>query len=193
MGSNFFGISNMRSEKSSSSSLSSKKNKKSNGSDKPKQPQRGLGVAQLEQIRLRSQITTCGFNNPPSNIIQENMMRMQGIGSYGYLDYSPPSSSTLSTYYGHHHPNNPMVSFENENLRYQDYETRTNDNFRGTRWSPNNVDVLNNSTYRQPGMSFQQLPTYFEDQRHNRINSMCPISQITHSSDHDDVDLELRL
>lgn len=34
---------------------SSRKGKKS-GSDKPKQPQRGLGVAQLEKIRIHSQM-----------------------------------------------------------------------------------------------------------------------------------------
>ncbi|XP_024968470.1 protein SPEAR1-like isoform X2 [Cynara cardunculus var. scolymus] len=41
---------------------SSRKGKKSN-SDKPKQPQRGLGVAQLEKIRLHSQL---GFH--PTNL-----------------------------------------------------------------------------------------------------------------------------
>jgi hypothetical protein len=41
---------------------SSRKGKKSN-SDKPKQPQRGLGVAQLEKIRLHGQM---GCNYHPS-------------------------------------------------------------------------------------------------------------------------------
>lgn len=50
---NFFG-GNERSSSSSGGS-SSRKGKKS-GSDKPKQPQRGLGVAQLEKIRLHSQM-----------------------------------------------------------------------------------------------------------------------------------------
>ena len=36
----------------------------SNNSEKPKQPQRGLGVAQLEKIRLQSQMATCGFLPP---------------------------------------------------------------------------------------------------------------------------------
>lgn len=62
MGSNYFGG-------SSSSSSSSRKGKKSgNNSDKPKQPQRGLGVAQLEKIRLHSQMAVAtGFNINPDH------------------------------------------------------------------------------------------------------------------------------
>lgn len=49
---------------SSSSSSSSRKGKKGGGgSDKPKQPQRGLGVAQLEKIRLHSQLTAAAASN----------------------------------------------------------------------------------------------------------------------------------
>lgn len=47
----------------SSSSSSSRKGKKNN-QEKPKQPQRGLGVAQLEKIRLHGQIG-CGAYHPP--------------------------------------------------------------------------------------------------------------------------------
>ncbi|XP_058069786.1 protein SPEAR1-like [Magnolia sinica] len=46
---------------------SSRKGKKSN-SDKPKQPQRGLGVAQLEKLRLENQIGGCylpSLHGPP--------------------------------------------------------------------------------------------------------------------------------
>lgn len=48
----------------SSSSSSSRKGKKSNSDHKPKQPQRGLGVAQLEKIRLHTQFppNTSHFN-----------------------------------------------------------------------------------------------------------------------------------
>ena len=45
----------MGNERGSGSSSSSRKSKKNN-SDKPKQPQRGLGVAQLEKIRLHGQM-----------------------------------------------------------------------------------------------------------------------------------------
>lgn len=61
MGSSYFGEPNFGNERGSSttgggsSSSSSRKGKKSN-SEKPKQPQRGLGVAQLEKIRLTGQM-----------------------------------------------------------------------------------------------------------------------------------------
>jgi len=53
--SSYFGEPNLGNERSSASS--SRKGKKNN-SDKPKQPQRGLGVAQLEKIRLHSQMAS---------------------------------------------------------------------------------------------------------------------------------------
>lgn len=58
MDSSYFGEPNLGNERSSASS--SRKGKKNN-SDKPKQPQRGLGVAQLEKIRLHSQMA-CGYH-----------------------------------------------------------------------------------------------------------------------------------
>lgn len=59
MGSNYCG------EAERSGGSSSRKGKK-NGSDKPKQPQRGLGVAQLEKIRLHSQMGRGAFVHPNS-------------------------------------------------------------------------------------------------------------------------------
>lgn len=55
MGSNYFGEPNLGNERGSGSSSSSRKSSRKNNSDKPKQPQRGLGVAQLEKIRLHGQ------------------------------------------------------------------------------------------------------------------------------------------
>lgn len=69
MGSSYFGEPNMGNERGSggsSSSSSSRKGKKSN-SDKPKQPQRGLGVAQLEKIRLTSQMCHPSLQTPYSS------------------------------------------------------------------------------------------------------------------------------
>lgn len=51
MGSSHYGDPNLGNERGGSS----RKGKKSN-SDKPKQPQRGLGVAQLEKIRLHGEM-----------------------------------------------------------------------------------------------------------------------------------------
>ena len=73
MGSGYYGEPNLGNENnqrgngsSSSSSSSSRKGKKSN-SDKPRQPQRGLGVAQLEKIRLHSQMAASLHNPYPTH------------------------------------------------------------------------------------------------------------------------------
>jgi len=65
MDGSYFGEPNMGNERvsGSSSSSSSRKGKKNN-QEKPKQPQRGLGVAQLEKIRLHGQMA-CGAYHPP--------------------------------------------------------------------------------------------------------------------------------
>ncbi|XP_073272457.1 protein SPEAR1-like [Primulina huaijiensis] len=90
MGSNYFGSdANGRSCVAGMSSSSRSKGKK-NGSDKPKRPQRGLGVAQLEKIRLHDQME-CNylptFHNPfAQNFIQEDMglQTSPSSPSYGF-------------------------------------------------------------------------------------------------------------
>ena len=64
MDSSYFGEPNMGNERVSGSSSSSSRIGKKNNQDKPKQPQRGLGVAQLEKIRLHGQMA-CGGYHPP--------------------------------------------------------------------------------------------------------------------------------
>ncbi|KAG5547464.1 hypothetical protein RHGRI_013230 [Rhododendron griersonianum] len=95
MGSSYFGGTNPRNERSSS-----RKGKKSNSNaeynNKPKQPQRGLGVAQLEQMRLHAQLASA---YPTPALTQEDE-RMQT----GYPMYTSPSSSS----YGFHVPQNIM-------------------------------------------------------------------------------------
>lgn len=59
MGSNYCG------EQNQSGGSTSRKGKKNGSADKPKQPQRGLGVAQLEKIRLHSQMGR-GYISPNS-------------------------------------------------------------------------------------------------------------------------------
>lgn len=63
MGSSYFGEPNLGNERGGAGG-SSRKGKKSSNSDKPKQPQRGLGVAQLEKIRLHGQMATCNYQYP---------------------------------------------------------------------------------------------------------------------------------
>ncbi|MFQ6638403.1 hypothetical protein Gotur_014702 [Gossypium turneri] len=111
MGSSYFGEPNVGNERgassSSSSSSSSRKGKKGSNSEKPKQPQRGLGVAQLEKIRLQDPVGCTYHHHPslhgrpfPSNFNQEDM-RVQTL--YSSMASSPSSSpSTTSASYGFH-------------------------------------------------------------------------------------------
>lgn len=80
MGSKYYGETNLGTGGGGGGSSSSRKGKKSSSSsDKPKQPQRGLGVAQLEKIRLHTQMG-CAYNNiiPPNypftNSIQVSLL-----------------------------------------------------------------------------------------------------------------------
>ncbi|KAL0803085.1 hypothetical protein Bca101_058261 [Brassica carinata] len=71
-----------------SSSPATRRGKK-NGSEKPKQPQRGLGVAQLEKIRLHSEMSCNSFNKYNPFLHPQEDVR-------GYP--SIPSSSPSFTY-----------------------------------------------------------------------------------------------
>ncbi|KAK6941490.1 hypothetical protein RJ641_026867 [Dillenia turbinata] len=112
MGSGYYGEPNLGNERSSGgSSSSSRKGKKSSCSDKPKQPQRGLGVAQLEKIRLHGQMAGCNYvpslhapNYPSPNFTQEDL-RMQAAytASIPSSSFSYSSSSSMSSYV--YHPN----------------------------------------------------------------------------------------
>jgi hypothetical protein len=87
-GSNYFGDSNMGNERVSGSS--SRKGKKNN-QDKPKLPQRGLGVAQLEKIRLHGEMAY-GYHPPlhnpyPSNFINVSLSLSLSLSLY--LSLSP--------------------------------------------------------------------------------------------------------
>ncbi|KAK8535445.1 hypothetical protein V6N13_081574 [Hibiscus sabdariffa] len=68
MGSSYYGEPNIGNDRGGCS----RKDKKSS-SGKPKQPQRGLGVAQLEKIRLQEQM---GCSYPPS------LFNQMGLGEY---------------------------------------------------------------------------------------------------------------
>nr|XP_017241119.1 PREDICTED: protein SPEAR1-like isoform X1 [Daucus carota subsp. sativus] len=95
MGSNYNG------EKELAASSRKGKNKKS-GSEKPKQPQRGLGVAQLEKIRLHAQMEMGGDFIPAPNTFRPftNPIQM-GLGdlgrpNMGHGDSQPTTNNTAS-------------------------------------------------------------------------------------------------
>ncbi|KAL7589949.1 protein SPEAR3 [Lactuca sativa] len=155
---------------------SSRKGKKSN-SDKPKQPQRGLGVAQLEKIRLHSQL---GFHP------QEDV-RIQTA-------YSPPSSfsytsssTTYNTSQGQQNIMMAMGELERSNTIYGQSQFSSD-----PRWNANNV-IFEAQHYGQPGITRHLFQVEVEDSLKIRSDSMGSISQNSNSNGSQELDLELRL
>ncbi|OMO92585.1 hypothetical protein COLO4_17464 [Corchorus olitorius] len=132
----YFGESNMGSERGErGSSSSSRKGKKSN-SDKPKQPQRGLAVAQLEKVRLHGQMG-CNYHpslHGPYPAANFNQLTLQiWLGEY---DQSPnircgdsqprttaiwnPSSGTLDT----QHFAQPNMTRQHPNLHVEEHRSQ---------------------------------------------------------------------
>ncbi|CAN8326358.1 unnamed protein product [Cochlearia groenlandica] len=195
MGSSFFGRPKMGGSSSSSSPTSSsspaKKGKNKNGSDKPKQPQRGLGVAQLEKIRLHSEFNCNNFNAypsyHPSTSNHEEDVRMQG----GYI--SMPSSSPSFTYassspasapYGLH-PNMRMHAnydqYEGTTIRYGESQPHVTPS-----WNPS-YGILESQHFVEPNISRHFLQ---EDPRNISLGSG---NHNFEASDANELDLELRL
>eukprot|EP00268_Persea_americana_P053997 TRINITY_DN6155_c0_g1_i2.p1 TRINITY_DN6155_c0_g1~~TRINITY_DN6155_c0_g1_i2.p1 ORF type:complete len:164 (+),score=38.42 TRINITY_DN6155_c0_g1_i2:436-927(+) len=93
MASSYLGDPSLGNERSGSS----RKGKKSN-SDKPKQPQRGLGVAQLEQIRLSNEMGSCympSLHNPSYTSLNQDATAQMRVGDMELTDsgYGEPESS----------------------------------------------------------------------------------------------------
>ncbi|KAH7572276.1 hypothetical protein ACOSP7_015347 [Xanthoceras sorbifolium] len=195
MGSSYFGEPNMGNERGGSSS---RKGKKSN-SDKPKQPQRGLGVAQLEKIRLHGQIGSNyhpSFHTPyPTNFNQEDMRVQTAYSSMQSSSFSYSSTSSASpTSYGYH----PSVTmglgdYERSTIIYGDSQPTTPT----TSWNPGS-GIIENQHFAQPSMNRHLLNLHVEDpqakkNKKHRSSSMGSSSQNSESGDTQDVDLELRL
>ncbi|XP_072965836.1 protein SPEAR1-like isoform X1 [Typha angustifolia] len=145
-------------------SLSSGTGKKSRN-EKPKQPQRGLGVAQLEKIRLHNQMMAAHLpyyeSQFQSSTNKEDMKQMPF-----------PSNATSSSAYGIH-PNNTMAFGDT---------TRTDRRFDGYN-SSSTLHLV------QPTMTLPLLPQSTEDSRWLSIDS----SQNSDPRDLQELDLELRL
>ncbi|GMH03318.1 hypothetical protein Nepgr_005157 [Nepenthes gracilis] len=187
-----FGKGNMGNERSSPGS--SRKAKKSNP-EKPKQPQRGLGVAQLERLRIEMNYGYLPSPHAPfPSPLNQEAMRMQAA-AYAPLmqssstSFMPSPSQSSSSYHGYHP--NAMMGFgdmERGNFGYGESQTR---------WNPNNV-VLHGHQYAQSTMNTSPLLSHFEDSMQNRrrIDSSEKTgssSQNSETSETQDLDLELRL
>ncbi|GMI81264.1 TCP Interactor containing EAR motif protein 2 [Hibiscus trionum] len=188
MGSSYFGEPNIGNEKgasSLSSSSSSRKGKKSN-SDNPKQPQRGLGVAQLERIRLYEQMGSIyhpSLHGPfPANFNQEKM-RLQPA-------YSSMALSSSTSHGFHRRMMMGLEQYETRpNIRYGDFQPSTTSS-----WNPGKGILDSTRNFAQPNQTRQLLNLHHaEDSPPKRSNLLGYSSQNSVSSDTQELDLELRL
>ncbi|KAL0337391.1 UNVERIFIED_CONTAM: protein SPEAR3 [Sesamum calycinum] len=203
MGSNYYGEGNPGNERgsgfssSSSSSSSSRKGKKGS-SDKPKQPQRGLGVAQLEKIRLHSQLGSNYLppvHNPYAPSFSQEDIRLQTAYSSSSSSLSHSSSSSPS--YGFRGPHAVMMGLpdlDRTNIRYGDTQSSSTI----SRWHPGNAG-MGTQHFAEPSLTTRPFfqPT-IEGSINNKNkqdgnNPMGSSSQNTDSSSSEDIDLELRL
>ncbi|XP_066309402.1 protein SPEAR1-like isoform X5 [Miscanthus floridulus] len=157
------------------------------GTDKPKQPQRGLGVAQLEKIRLQSEMAEYfhPLGQPPSLIHRTGSLNLMPYGERDvrYSEFQAPiiRSPRSSAVYGNpHYAQHPNITLP---LRVP--STR----------SPRSSAVYGNPHYAQhPNIT---LPL-FEPQESARLKGHHDRSQSAdstsfNSDDPQDVDLELKL
>ncbi|OIV93465.1 hypothetical protein TanjilG_21053 [Lupinus angustifolius] len=187
----------MGNERASGSSSSSRKGKKSN-SEKPKQPQRGLGVAQLEKIRLHGQMDCDGYQHPsihrtyPSNFNNDDP-RMQIAYSpipASSFSYSSPSTSYSPPYGFQSKIVMGIPEYEKLNMRYGDSQPTNT-----ARWEHSNAIMENQSPAQSnitiPFLNLHDLQDM--DTRQQRSGSGRSRSQNSESSDTQELDLELRL
>ncbi|KAI5556915.1 hypothetical protein BDE02_18G066500 [Populus trichocarpa] len=167
---------------------SSRKGKKSN-SDKPKQPQRGLGVAQLEKIRLHGQM---GCNYHPS--FTEDIRVQTGYSSAPSSSFSYSSSAAAtSASYGYPHTMMGIgTDYDGTNIRYGDSQPSTT-----ASWNSGH-GIHEAQHYAQPNSTRHLLPLQAEDtppkkSKKHRSSSRGSSSQNSEASDTQELDLELRL
>ncbi|OAY53795.1 protein SPEAR3 [Manihot esculenta] len=195
MGSSHYGDPNLGNERGGSS----RKGKKSN-SDKPKQPQRGLGVAQLEKIRLHGEMGSSYHpslhGSYPSNFNQEDVRLQTAYSSVpSSTSFNYTSSSAASSVSHGLHPNIMMGlgdHYERLNIRYGDTQPPT-----GANWNSGN-SFMEAQNFSQPGSTRHLLNLQIEDtqpkkSKKHRSNSIGSSSQNSESSDNQEPDLELKL
>ncbi|VAH22692.1 protein SPEAR3-like [Triticum dicoccoides] len=177
------------SSSSSGSGSGSGRGKRAAAVDKPRQPQRGLGVAQLEKIRLQAEMAEYQ-HHPPLVGQPPPSSSIHGTGSFNLqedarssLNYSLPSSPSSSF-----HPNLVMAynGWRSGDMRYGESPTapiiRSGSNYHG-------ATTYGTTHYPHPG-SDHTLPL-FEPKLD--LNQMATVDSSSASTNLDDVDLELKL
>ncbi|KAL1325720.1 hypothetical protein HN51_035782 [Arachis hypogaea] len=211
MGSSYFGEANIErgasgGSSSCSSSSSSRKGKKknSNSEKQPRQPQRGLGVAQLEKIRLHSQMAYAyhhRLSSYPSsstfnNINDDPKAQMAAYSSppSSSFSYSSSSTSYSPSYAFQTNITMGLTEYEKTNMRYGDSRSTNT-----ARWENSNAGMLENqfSSQSKVTIPFQFLNLYGShddnDREKQRSGSVGSGSHNSESSEAQELDLELRL
>ncbi|CAL0322172.1 unnamed protein product [Lupinus luteus] len=206
MDSNYFGELNMENERgngSSNSPSSSRKGKKNN-QDKPKQPQRGLGVAQLEKIRIHGQIAS-GYFPPqhgsyPSSFNNEDPIVQAPYQYSSILPSPPPSPSSSFSFSSSSAPYSASYGFQsNYVMKLSEYE-RTNIRY-GDSQPTNNTGRWEHAilkTHSSAQTRTGSLLNLYDSQQHidtkkHRSDSVGSSSQNYEPSDPQEPDLELKL
>ncbi|XP_071689324.1 protein SPEAR1-like [Rutidosis leptorrhynchoides] len=181
------------------SGSSSRKGKKSSGSasdkQQPRQPQRGLGVAQLEKIRLHTQM---GGYLPQEDIrIQTAYSSSSSSSSFSYPSQSTASFSTLPGHHSHMMQTG-MGEFERPNIVYGESHISSINH----RWDAS-CGMFEAQGYAQPAGISRHLfsPDLLEvkeslrkNKKKDQNNSMGSSSyQNSDSNGNQELDLELRL
>ncbi|KAK4756954.1 hypothetical protein SAY87_007081 [Trapa incisa] len=206
MGSSYFGEPNMGNDRASTGG--SRKSKKSS-SDKPRQPQRGLGVAQLEKIRLHGMsgggggCTSYGqFHHqyssahyPVTAFSQEDLRWQTAYSSIPSSSFSYTSSSSSSASYGFN--SNYMMgigsSGDNErgSIRYCDRNSHQSSS--RASWGTSSHGFSEMPQYMQPATTRHLLNLHAEDLQADNHKKHRSSSMGSQTSDAQELDLELRL
>ncbi|XP_074577905.1 protein SPEAR1-like [Curcuma longa] len=152
---------------SGSRSSGSRKGKKSSSEKAPKQPQRGLGVAQLEKIRLEDQMKK-HISNYHNDLNMEDSRVDLGSSSYALHPNDMRGSN-----YGDYWPN-PSTSSQglSSTTSFQYYKP------------PSTITLPLFGNYQESSS---------QKTRHERRQPMASFTQTSDSSNEEELDLELRL
>ncbi|KAL4194068.1 hypothetical protein AMTRI_Chr05g66860 [Amborella trichopoda] len=172
-----------------------RKGKKGSG-DKPRQPQRGLGVAQLEKIRIHSQM---GYSYMPqlTNHKEDNVQMDPSFPSTALASHSTSSSSFYSNYLGQlgsgenevfegRHQDSPRAGLTSEPYAYPDYQ-RNLSNYGGA--------FMEHQSSLPSNITRNLLQQTNEDSvpKRRRGGSIGSSSRNSDSGDEREVDLDLKL
>ncbi|KQK04927.1 protein SPEAR1-like [Brachypodium distachyon] len=180
------------------SSPGSRRGKKATGAaaDKPRQPQRGLGVAQLEKIRLQSEMAEYLHHPPPGGINLEDARSSNSVSSS-----CPSNSFHANINVSSPYPIHPKILMAYNGGRSGDRRYGESPSTPFIRSPPNYHGAAIYGAPYQPSSSAITLPLFEPEDSvcfrgHYDLNQSVPVdspSPSMNSDDQQDVDLELKL